>query len=68
MIRRNLRAPPGKVRQLLANIETIQQIARKMAETQHMFVIAKLLSYYCARERGCPIDRFRNLAKSVTVP
>ena len=26
-----------------------------------------LMSYYCAKERGCPIDRPRNLAKSVTV-
>ena len=31
-------------------------------------VVLQLLSYYCARERGCPIDRPRNLAKSVTVP
>ena len=31
-------------------------------------VMVQLLSYYCALERGCPIDRPRNLAKSVTVP
>jgi glucosamine--fructose-6-phosphate aminotransferase (isomerizing) len=31
-------------------------------------VVLQLLSYYCARERGLPIDRPRNLAKSVTVP
>jgi glucosamine--fructose-6-phosphate aminotransferase (isomerizing) len=31
-------------------------------------VVLQLLSYYAARERGCPIDRPRNLAKSVTVP
>jgi len=31
-------------------------------------VVVQLLSYYCGRERGCPIDRPRNLAKSVTVP
>ena len=30
-------------------------------------VAMQLLSYYCALERGCPIDRPRNLAKSVTV-
>jgi glucosamine--fructose-6-phosphate aminotransferase (isomerizing) len=30
-------------------------------------VAAQLLSYYCGLERGCPIDRPRNLAKSVTV-
>jgi glucosamine--fructose-6-phosphate aminotransferase (isomerizing) len=26
-----------------------------------------LLAYYAAKERGCPIDFPRNLAKSVTV-
>jgi glucosamine--fructose-6-phosphate aminotransferase (isomerizing) len=31
-------------------------------------VILQLLSYFTAQERGCPIDRPRNLAKSVTVP
>jgi glucosamine--fructose-6-phosphate aminotransferase (isomerizing) len=31
-------------------------------------VVLQLLAYHCARERGCPIDRPRNLAKSVTVP
>jgi len=30
-------------------------------------VALQLLSYYIARERGCPIDQPRNLAKSVTV-
>ena len=31
-------------------------------------VVLQLMSYYCAEQRGCPIDRPRNLAKSVTVP
>jgi glucosamine--fructose-6-phosphate aminotransferase (isomerizing) len=31
-------------------------------------VVLQLLAYYAAREKGCPIDRPRNLAKSVTVP
>ncbi|MCZ6866381.1 MAG: isomerizing glutamine--fructose-6-phosphate transaminase [Chloroflexi bacterium] len=31
-------------------------------------VVLQLMSYYCARKLGCPIDRPRNLAKSVTVP
>ncbi len=31
-------------------------------------VVVQLLSYYLGLERGCPIDRPRNLAKSVTVP
>ena len=30
-------------------------------------VVLQMLSYYVARERGCPIDKPRNLAKSVTV-
>jgi glucosamine--fructose-6-phosphate aminotransferase (isomerizing) len=30
-------------------------------------VVLQLLAYYAARERGCPIDMPRNLAKSVTV-
>ncbi len=30
-------------------------------------VALQLLAYYTARERGCPIDQPRNLAKSVTV-
>lgn len=30
-------------------------------------VALQLLAYYTARERGCPIDKPRNLAKSVTV-
>ena len=30
-------------------------------------VALQLLAYYTARERGCPIDTPRNLAKSVTV-
>jgi glucosamine--fructose-6-phosphate aminotransferase (isomerizing) len=30
-------------------------------------VVLQLLAYYTARERGCPVDTPRNLAKSVTV-
>ncbi|MCB4757645.1 MAG: glutamine--fructose-6-phosphate transaminase (isomerizing) [Elusimicrobia bacterium] len=30
-------------------------------------VVLQLFSYYLAKERGCPIDQPRNLAKSVTV-
>ena len=30
-------------------------------------VMVQLISYYTARKRGCPIDKPRNLAKSVTV-
>lgn len=31
-------------------------------------VASQLLAYYCGRVKGCPIDRPKNLAKSVTVP
>ena len=30
-------------------------------------VMVQLISYYTAKKRGCPIDKPRNLAKSVTV-
>jgi glucosamine--fructose-6-phosphate aminotransferase (isomerizing) len=30
-------------------------------------VVLQLLAYYAAKDRGCPIDKPRNLAKSVTV-
>jgi len=30
-------------------------------------VVTQLFAYYCAKERGCEIDKPRNLAKSVTV-
>jgi len=30
-------------------------------------VALQLFAYHVARERGCPIDKPRNLAKSVTV-
>ena len=32
-----------------------------------MSVALQILAYYCALQRGCSIDRPRNLAKSVTV-
>jgi glucosamine--fructose-6-phosphate aminotransferase (isomerizing) len=45
----------------------VPKIDLTMAPVLHT-VVLQLLSYYCARERNCPIDRPRNLAKSVTVP
>jgi glucosamine--fructose-6-phosphate aminotransferase (isomerizing) len=30
-------------------------------------IVLQLFAYYCALDRGCPIDKPRNLAKSVTV-
>ena len=32
-----------------------------------LIVVLQLLSYYIAKDRGCDIDKPRNLAKSVTV-
>jgi glucosamine--fructose-6-phosphate aminotransferase (isomerizing) len=32
-----------------------------------IIVVLQLLAYYLARERGCPIDKPRNIAKTVTV-
>ena len=32
-----------------------------------VIVVLQLLAYYLARERGCPIDKPRNIAKTVTV-
>jgi glucosamine--fructose-6-phosphate aminotransferase (isomerizing) len=45
----------------------VPKIDLTMAPVLHT-VVLQLLSYYCAKERNCPIDRPRNLAKSVTVP
>ena len=42
--------------------------ARGIFSTVIFTVATQLLSYYAAKARGCPIDRPRNLAKSVTVP
>jgi glucosamine--fructose-6-phosphate aminotransferase (isomerizing) len=46
---------------------TVPKIDCTMAPLLHTIVL-QLLSYYCARERRCPLDRPSNLAKSVTVP
>lgn len=52
-------------------IESYADIILRYPETQHpcfsISVILQLLAYYTALERGCNIDKPRNLAKSVTV-
>ena len=56
----------GEVSQLVDHVV-------RLPATEPMFspvintVALQLLAYYCARERGCSIDRPRNLAKTVTV-
>lgn len=45
------------------NIPTVSPILSPVPLT----VVLQLIAYYVAKKRGCPIDRPRNLAKSVTV-
>ena len=45
---------------------TVPQVAPLFSPVVNT-VALQLLAYYAARERGCPIDTPRNLAKSVTV-
>jgi len=56
--------------------EIVEQIADSVIKVPHVIhsfspvvntVTLQLLAYYVAKERGCPIDYPRNLAKSVTV-
>lgn len=44
----------------------IPQISKRIAPVLGA-VVLQLLAYYVAAERGCDIDKPRNLAKSVTV-
>ena len=54
-------------------LQSIAQSVVCLPPTEPMFtpvvstVALQLMVYYCALERSCPIDRPRNLAKSVTV-
>jgi glucosamine--fructose-6-phosphate aminotransferase (isomerizing) len=56
-----------------AEIEKYADFVIRTPEVDPLFspvinsVVLQLLTYYSARERGCPIDMPRNLAKSVTV-
>ena len=45
----------------------VPKIDPLMAPALHT-VVLQLTSSYCALERGCAIDRPRNLAKNVIVP
>jgi glucosamine--fructose-6-phosphate aminotransferase (isomerizing) len=55
------------------NIEGLADWVITVPQTDPMFspvvntVVVQLLAYHAAKERGCPIDFPRNLAKSVTV-
>jgi len=54
-------------------VEELADFVIKMPQVELIFspvvntVALQLLAYYTARERGCPVDFPRNLAKSVTV-
>jgi glucosamine--fructose-6-phosphate aminotransferase (isomerizing) len=54
-------------------VEELADMIIKVPRVDRLFspvvntVVLQLLAYYTARERGCPIDFPRNLAKSVTV-
>ncbi len=56
-----------------AELQSIAQSVVCLPPTEPMFtpvvgtVALQLMAYYCALAKGCPIDRPRNLAKSVTV-
>ena len=56
-----------------AELQSIAQSVVCLPPTEPMFtpvvgaVALQLMAYHCALARGCPIDRPRNLAKSVTV-
>ncbi|MFC1913558.1 glutamine--fructose-6-phosphate transaminase (isomerizing), partial [Chloroflexota bacterium] len=53
----------GELADWIITVPKMDAIFSPVANT----VVVQLLAYYTARERGCPIDFPRNLAKSVTV-
>ena len=56
-----------EIGQYADRVVPVPKVDPLMAPVLHT-VVLQLMSYYCALERGCAIDRPRNLAKSVTVP
>ncbi|MEE8194568.1 MAG: glutamine--fructose-6-phosphate transaminase (isomerizing) [Dehalococcoidales bacterium] len=53
----------GEIADFVITVPSVEFIFSPLVNT----VVMQLLAYYAARERGCPIDFPRNLAKSVTV-
>ena len=53
----------GKIADFVITVPSVEFIFSPLVNT----VVLQLLAYYAARERDCPIDFPRNLAKSVTV-
>jgi glucosamine--fructose-6-phosphate aminotransferase (isomerizing) len=54
------------IEELADTVITVPRVDKMFAPVVNT-VALQLLAYYTARERGCPIDYPRNLAKSVTV-
>ncbi len=54
------------ISELADSVITVPQIDPMFSPVVNT-VVLQLLTYYTARQRGCPIDFPRNLAKSVTV-
>ena len=53
----------GELADIVINVPKIDAVFSPVVNA----VALQLLAYHTARERGCPIDMPRNLAKSVTV-
>jgi len=60
--------PEGEeaVRELADTVLTVPQVSHILSPVVNTAAL-QLIAYYAARERGCPVDFPRNLAKSVTV-
>ncbi len=54
------------IEELADTVITVPRVGRLFSPVVNT-VALQLLAYYTARERGCPVDYPRNLAKSVTV-
>ena len=56
----------GEVAELVDTVISVPRVEPIFSPVVNS-VALQLLAYYAAKERGCPIDFPRNLAKSVTV-
>ena len=52
---------------MLSNIKEVEARGAHEIKITNETIVGQLLTYYVAKERGLPIDKPRNLAKSVTV-
>src|SRR5204862_207785 len=62
-----LRELPSRLESLRAIEPRMQELARETTSAQSALYLGRGPLYPIARERGCDVDRPRNLAKSVTV-